>query len=289
MTLTPPEVREGLLAHWAPRADLELIRRDLKRRGKDLGQLTLTDLASHDQLHAGQLKATRDFVAWLDVHEGARVLDLGAGLGGSARLLAAERGCRVLAVELSPPLHQTGTVLTEWLGLDHLVEHRCADLLAAPDWTTTADGFDLVWLQHVDMHVPDKVALYSRMASQLSPDGRGVWHDWLAGPGGPPHFPVPWSDAGELSFLAPPDEYEKGLREAGLTLARLEDITERTHGWFAHTHAGLLRAIDALPPESTRRRTRFTTLDTRIKNVLRNLDSKRLLPFYGETTRARSV
>jgi sarcosine/dimethylglycine N-methyltransferase len=275
---TDPTLADALVAHWASRADLDFIRRDLERRGKDPAHLTVADLANHDQLHAGQLTATRDFAAWVGVQAPLRILDLGAGLGGAARLLAADHGCRVLAVELSPPLHESGAVLTQWLGLGPLVEHRCADLLADADHA----GFDLVWLQHVDMHVPDKGALYARAASSLRRDGRVVWHDWLAGPGGPPHYPVVWSDGGELSFLVTPEALRKDARRAGLTITRLEIITERTHAWFSRTHGGLLRALGKLPDDAVRRKKRFTSLALRMENVLRNLDEQRLLPFYGE-------
>lgn len=286
VSTTDPALAAALVAHWAARADLDFIQKDLQRRGKDRSHLTVTDLASYDQLHAGQLTATRDFAVWVSVPDGARVLDLGAGLGGAARLLAAEHGSRVVAVELSGPLHETGVVLTDWLGLDPLVEHRCADLLVNGGDGGDGDpgGFDLVWLQHVDMHVPDKGALYARVADQLAKGGRGVWHDWLAGPGGAPHYPVPWSDNGELSYLSLPDAFRENARQAGLTLGRLEVITERTHAWFARTHGGLRRALEKLPDDAARRRGRYTALAIRIENVLRNLDEQRLIPFYGEAS-----
>jgi len=279
---TAPDLADALVAHWISRADLDFIRQDLEQRGKDPAHLTVVDLSRHDQLHAGQLAATRDFAAWVGVPRGTRVLDLGAGLGGAARVLAADHACEVVAVELSRPLHETGSVLTQWLGLNHLVQHRCADLLDDAGGTDV----DLVWLQHVDMHVPDKGALYTRVVRPLADGGRAVWHDWLAGPGGAPHYPVPWSDGGELSFLAEPMAYRQDARQAGLEITRLEHITERTRDWFAHTLAGLHRTLDSLPTAAARRRARFTHLATRIHNVLRNLDERRLIPFFGEASRS---
>jgi len=281
---TDPALAAALISQWAARADLDFIQKDLQRRGKDRSRLTVADLANYDQLHAGQLTATRDFAAWVGIPDSARVIDLGAGLGGAARLLAADHGCKVAAVELSGPLHDTGVVLTGWLGLTPLVDHRCADLLADAGGDTGPITFDLVWLQHVDMHVPDKGALYARVASHLAKGGRGVWHDWLAGPGGAPHYPMPWSDEGDLSYLSLPDTFREDTRQAGLDLGRLEVIAERTHGWFARTHGGLRRALEKLPTNAARRRARYTALATRIENVLRNLDEQRLIPFYGEAS-----
>lgn len=279
--ITDPALAEALVAHWAARADLDYIEKDLRRRGKDRSALTVADLASYDQLHAGQLTATRDFAAWVGLAPDSRVLDLGAGLGGAARLLAAEHGCRVQAVELSEPLHETGTELTRWLGLTPLVQHRRADLLA---WKSHPLPFDVVWLQHVDMHVPHKGALYAAARRRLDPRGRVVWHDWLAGAGGAPWYPVPWSDDARLSFLSPRQRFLQDTGDAGLELARLEDITERTHGWFSQTLGGLRKALGGLPEEAARRRARFTALVTRMENILRNLDEQRLLPIYAEAS-----
>ncbi len=278
--LTDPALAQALIDHWAHRADLDYIRRDLERRGKDLTTLTVNDLASYDQLHSGQLTATREFAAWVAPEHGARVIDLGAGLGGSARLLAAEHGCHVEAVELSKPLHETGAELTGWLKLSSLVQHHCGDVLAeGPD-----DGFDLVWLQHVDMHMPNKDRLYARCVRALAPRGRLVWHDWLAGSHATPHYPMPWSDDGQMSFLSPLETFREDTQHADLTLNRLEDTTERTHHWFTSTLAGLNKALARLPDNATRRRARFSSLANRVENVLRNLDEKRLLPFFGEAT-----
>ena len=65
MNARPPDDLAGAIAaHWQRRADLGRIRADLERRGRDLAQLRLEDLAPHDQLHAGGLPASRQLAAW---------------------------------------------------------------------------------------------------------------------------------------------------------------------------------------------------------------------------------
>jgi hypothetical protein len=44
------------------------------------------------------------------------VLDLGGGLGGASRYLAAECGCRVAAIDLTPNFVEVARVLTAHLG-----------------------------------------------------------------------------------------------------------------------------------------------------------------------------
>ena len=57
------------------------------------------------------------------------MLDVGAGLGGSARYMAARSRCHVVAVELQADLHHTGLELTRRCGLAGNVRHVHANFL----------------------------------------------------------------------------------------------------------------------------------------------------------------
>ena len=57
------------------------------------------------------------------------VLDVGAGLGGPARYLAARCRCHVVAIELQADLHHTSLDLTRRCGLADNVRHVHADFL----------------------------------------------------------------------------------------------------------------------------------------------------------------
>ena len=47
---------------------------------------------------------------------GAHVLDVGSGLGGLARYLAAEAGCRATGIDLTPEFVAVAQMLTERTG-----------------------------------------------------------------------------------------------------------------------------------------------------------------------------
>jgi len=273
---TSRDAIERIRRRWAARGDIAAIEAQLRARGSDPDNLVLADLAMIDHLHSGQLAATEAFASWVAPAEGARVLDLGAGLGGSARYLAAENGCRVTAIELVAELHETALELTRRLGLEDRVEHRCCDALTPEP---AKHRFDLVWLQHVDMHVPDKLALYHCCTAALAPGGRIVWHDWLAGPGGEPRYPTPWSHTGRISYLVTPEQFRQSLAAAGLAERRFESIGELTRSWFAATGDGLRRVLRK--PE-VKGRARLEQVLVEIDNVLANLEQERLLPFFGE-------
>src|SRR3954466_1438807 len=64
--------------------------------------VTAEHLAQFDELHMGGRFATARVVEALAVGPEARVLDVGSGLGGPARTLAARTGARVTGVDLTP-------------------------------------------------------------------------------------------------------------------------------------------------------------------------------------------
>ena len=79
----------------------------LERRGKASGPLHLEDLTSlgHlDQYHYLGTDACDDVAALLGLRPGVSMLDVGSGIGGPARYLAATTGCSVVGVELQPEL-----------------------------------------------------------------------------------------------------------------------------------------------------------------------------------------
>ncbi|MEM8616793.1 MAG: methyltransferase domain-containing protein, partial [Pseudomonadota bacterium] len=74
-------------------------------------------LAPVDEFHIGGRLATEPFVKALNLSSDNRVVDLGCGLGGPARHVAAATGAHVTGIDLTAEFVETGRVLTEWTGL----------------------------------------------------------------------------------------------------------------------------------------------------------------------------
>jgi cyclopropane fatty-acyl-phospholipid synthase-like methyltransferase len=267
----------SIIEHWRKRGDLSAIEARLAARGIDPDCPSIEALASEDQIHVGQLDSLRFFADWVDPEPGSSVLDLGSGLGGPARWLVVERGVRVCAVELSPDLHRTAVELTSRLGLEDRVGHVCSDIVDL----SLSEAFDIIWLQHIDMQVVEKDVLYSRLRRLLAPDGRAVWHDWLAGPGGEPRWPLPWSADGSGSCLATEAAYRETLDRAGLSLIRFEDISERSSAWLERTRTAVARALAKAGADSERR-ARLDVLLGETTNTLAGLSERRVVQFLGE-------
>ncbi len=237
------ESAERIARHYA-RSDLRpAILMALQAAGKDLRRLTPEDLAPIDEFHVRGREATLELAELAALDAKSRVLDLGCGLGGPTRVLASRCGCRVTGLDLTEAYCQAATLLAERVGLAHLVDYRQGDALATP----FDDGaFDLVWTQHAAMNISDKAALYREAHRVVKPGGRVALYDVLQGPGGPPHYPVPWAREPSISFLVTPETLRDLLTGAGLEIVSWQDKTEAGRQWFRRL-ADRIRA-QGLPP-----------------------------------------
>ena len=200
----------------------------LKEAGKNLDSLTVGDLAPLDQFHTRGLAATRELVAFAEVKPGWRVLDVGSGLGGPARVLAAEKNCHVTGVDITEEFCQIATLLSRLTGLERTTDFRHGDATALP---FENGQFDLVLTMQIQMNIEDKHRFYGEIFRVLKPGGRFVFQDIMSGPGGEIHLPVPWASRPDSSFLICIDALRDTLKEVGFRIEALEDTSEAALAW----------------------------------------------------------
>ncbi|RWB73359.1 MAG: class I SAM-dependent methyltransferase [Mesorhizobium sp.] len=194
----------------------------LKLSGK-LNTLSPIDLAPVDEFHMGGRAATQHVIGMMSLPSNAHVLDVGCGLGGVARYLASECGCRATGIDLTAEYVRVGTMLTQRTGLADRVDLHVGSALALP-WPHAT--FDAAVTFHVAMNIADRPRLYAEIARVLKPGGMFAIYDVMKGPQEGLLFPLPWAETEETSFLVTAGEMRDLLDNAGFEIIREEDRRE---------------------------------------------------------------
>ena len=128
-------------------------------------KLRVDQLTPFDQYHYDGTDAVDLALKVFDLRPAARILDIGSGIGGPARYIAARTGAHVTALEIQPDLDAVACDLTERCGLSAQVWHLCADILDG----SPAEPFDAIISMLCMMHVPDKPRLFAACRAALKP------------------------------------------------------------------------------------------------------------------------
>lgn len=259
--------------HYAAENLEEQILTAFKEHGKDVSTLTREDIAAFEEFHIQGRAATRELAQLADIQEESEVIDIGSGVGGPARTLAAEYGCSVIGVDLVEEYCRTAEAFTDRLGLSDRVRFQQANALDLPFEDAS---FDVVWLQHMTMNIADKQRLIEEARRVLRPGGRLALHEICAGPGGDTIFPVPWASHAGLSFLIAPTELQELLSSNGFDKVAWRDVTSESLDWFKNKLDKMRsRPADAPAPVGLNLLLGEMT-PTLMKNVIRNLDEDRI-------------
>ncbi len=159
--------------------------------------------------------------AALRVQHGERVVDIGAGYGATARLLADRFGADVTALTVSRaqfdfasqrPAAGVRYLLRDWL--HNGLPDACADAALAIESTE---------------HMDDKAGVFREASRVLRPDGRLAVCAWIARDGPRAwevrHLLEPICREGRLTGMGTEMEYRALLEDAGFDVERVEELS----------------------------------------------------------------
>jgi len=195
------------------------------------------DLAPVDEFHVGGRPATIELVGHFGATTPTELLDIGCGIGGTVRFIAATTGARVTGVDLTPEYIDVAQTLSEWTELDHLVAFEVASALDMP---FDDESFDGATQLHVGMNIADKAALFAEIHRVLRPDARFALYDIMRMSAGEITFPVPWAAEASSSFVSDVTSYRQDLQAAGF-----EVLAERDRAGVAAEFFAALRERSA--------------------------------------------
>jgi SAM-dependent methyltransferase len=224
MTNLEEESMSTLESHYSARDIEARILAGLRAAGLDPDQrLSPEELGALDHFHTGGLQSSHELLELAQIQAGDRVLDIGAGLAGCARLLASALGCQVDCLEMSHDYCAGAALLNRLTGLEDRVRVHQGSALDLP----FPDGsFDAVWMQNVGMNIEDKQKLYGEIARVLRPGGRYAFQEMAAGLVATSYFPLPWATRPGDNCLVSAAEMCALLGECGFIPELFEDISD---------------------------------------------------------------
>ena len=200
-----------------------VVERILAALGPD-SEVSPDALAPMDHFHGRGLEATRDLAGLLDPKPDELLLDIGCGIGGPARWIAAHYQCRVTGIDLTADYCAVAEALTAATGQSEHVRIVHGSALETP---FDDAGFDRAYSQNVVMNIADKQAFYREAFRVLRPGGTLALSNLAEGPNGPPYYPTPWANTSATSFLASLVDTRVDLLAAGFEIISIEDTTPR--------------------------------------------------------------
>ncbi|TPK79794.1 methyltransferase domain-containing protein [Mesorhizobium sp. B2-4-18] len=227
-------VEPGIARHYEISGLEEQVLAALADTGVEIDHLSADDLAAVDEFHIGGVAATRELIDQMGLKPGARLLDIGSGIGGPARFAANNAGADVTGIDLTQSYVDIATSLSKRVGMAGKTRFVQGSALDMPFGKAS---FDAAMILHVGMNLSDKAKLMSEAARVLKPGGVFAVYDVMRLKDGALAYPLPWASDATISFVATPADYRAAATACGFSV-----IAERPRGAFAIEFFATMRA-----------------------------------------------
>lgn len=266
------EIESGVSEHYASYDVLTRIRAGLAEMGHDPDEIPPEVLKPVDEFHIGGAEATAALLEKLDIRPDMQVLDIGSGIGGPARMIAARCKCRVTGVDLTPHFVEAARALSAMCGMADEVRFEVGSAVALP---LPDASFDLALLLHVGMNVPDKAGLFREARRVLRDGGTFAIYEVMSTGDGDLAYPVPWAETADLSALETPDAYRAAAEAAGFALQAEENRREVALDFFARIQA---QATSGAPPPLGLHNLLGPTVKEKVANMIAAVQADTIAP-----------
>ena len=215
---------------------------EILKNYNELGTKIIETIYTDGYLSIGGKASTTELAEFASVTSSSRILDIGSGVGGPARHLAATFGCQVTGIDLVEANVEDANQRAKAEGVELLATFMTGDALNLPFEDQT---FDIVWGQDAWCHIPDKEQLITQAHRVLVPGGCVAFTDWVeTGP----------MSADErktlLSAMAAPntasiDDYRRYLSLNGFSITTEANVSEVFTSQYREIMMGLEDARSA--------------------------------------------
>jgi len=173
----------------------------------------------------------------------SRVIDLGAGYGGSMRYIAENFGSQCVALNLSDVENDRNRQMNREAGLDDRIDVVEGDF-ASLDFPDAS--FDLAWSQEAILHSGDRDKVCAEAARVLKPGGRFVFTDPMQADDASSSSLQAIYDRLHLSSLASPAFYGSTLSASGMREIAFEERPDQLARHYERVREVLIEKAESL-------------------------------------------
>mgnify|MGYP000498262668 CR=1 FL=1 len=263
----------AIVDHYSQSTLMNKIEEALHKLNLSKENIAIGDLSAVDEFHIGGIAATEHLFSALNFNEGSHVLDVGCGIGGTARFVANKYNNQVTGVDLTEEFVQVGNTLSKWVNMEQSVKLHQASALSLP---FDDDHFDGSFMVHVGMNIEDKNALFKEVHRVLRPGATYGIYDIMRSNNGDLAYPVPWATVSDTSKLCTVDQYEQALEQAGFKIIAQNNRHEFALAFFEQVRAKT--AANGGPPPLGIHTIIGENAAVKIKNMMDNVSAGLIAP-----------
>ncbi|HKJ47139.1 MAG TPA: class I SAM-dependent methyltransferase [Balneolales bacterium] len=239
----------------------------------NIDNLNPDELKALDEFHIKGRRGTLELAELAGVEKDMRILDVGCGIGGPARTLAKKYDCKVIGLDIIEEYCDVAETLTEITGLQDRVSFIHGDALDLPFENAT---FDMIWMQHISMNIPDKRLLFSEIRRVLRNGGKLALFEVCSGDQSKPYYPVPWADDSTISYMLTTYEFRQLIRKLGFKEYKWLDVSDSSLEWFMRQRRRFKKKKQQIPDTPGIHLLMGEQTPVKMENVIRNLEEDRI-------------
>jgi sarcosine/dimethylglycine N-methyltransferase len=179
----------------------------------------------------------------VDLKADQRLLDIGAGYGGSARYLAYHYSVNVEALNLSEIENERDREMNRAQGLEDRITVTDGDFENLP---YKDSQFDVVWSQDAILHSGNRRRVFEEVSRVLKPGGVFIFTDPMQKEGVDRNALQPVYDRIHLNSLGSVETYDEYADELGFEKLGFEDHSHQLPCHYQRVHDILVERFDEL-------------------------------------------
>jgi len=197
-----------------------------------------------DSIFDASHRTVQKIASMLTLTESTRVLDIGAGYGGSARYLAKKSGCHVDCLNLSEVQNQRNQQLNQKEGIADQLEIINGNFEDIP---SEDQQYDVVWSQDAILHSGNRRQVFEEVYRVLKPGGEFIFTDPMQSDDCPEGVLQPVLDRIHLDSMGSIGFYSKTAKEVGFEKINIIEMSEQLVNHYnrifleVETHSELLK------------------------------------------------